>query len=515
VGQVKWDPYAVPDTPEAGWYPDPSGGGRERYFDGATWTDQTRIPQLKPRRRATTSQDPTPAGQDTPDVPVSPSPGAATGRRKASLAAALAATHEPIAAQPTSPPAPGSRGAAPEAPRGRGRRSLAAALASAPEVDPNSAQALLPPTLGLPPALRDRGPAPAGWYPDPARGLQLRFYDGTGWTSRTRRQDDEKLRRLPKAALILRARILEAQDAAALRRGDKPVTSPKRFRVQPAQPVPSLTRPGHRNRSGSVWGTAATLVATVGAAASIYFGWQLWGSDVYTAYQQEQLAAELEQTTAVPVEVYLPTPAGPSPTTGDTPTQPATPTPSPAVPSPSSITAPASPTTTPAQKPAGSSSAPRVVQPGKHRDGQAVGTIEIPKIGLKKVFVLGTSVDDLKKGPGLWKWGVFPGTPGNATISGHRTTYGGPFRHLDQLQYGDKIIVRVPGQPDAVFEVRGHTIAPPFDTRVTKQTPGARLTLTTCDPVGSAAQRLVIQAELIKGKYAQYAVDRDDWVLLK
>jgi TM2 domain-containing membrane protein YozV len=29
-------------TPQADWYPDPGGSGRERYWDGDRWTDQTR-----------------------------------------------------------------------------------------------------------------------------------------------------------------------------------------------------------------------------------------------------------------------------------------------------------------------------------------------------------------------------------------------------------------------------------------------------------------------------------------
>ncbi len=29
-------------APAAGWYPDPSGQGGERYWDGSTWSDQTR-----------------------------------------------------------------------------------------------------------------------------------------------------------------------------------------------------------------------------------------------------------------------------------------------------------------------------------------------------------------------------------------------------------------------------------------------------------------------------------------
>lgn len=31
-----------PPPPTAGWYPDPSGSGGERYWDGGRWTAQTR-----------------------------------------------------------------------------------------------------------------------------------------------------------------------------------------------------------------------------------------------------------------------------------------------------------------------------------------------------------------------------------------------------------------------------------------------------------------------------------------
>jgi len=75
--------------------------------------------------------------------------------------------------------------------------------------------------------------------------------------------------------------------------------------------------------------------------------------------------------------------------------------------------------------------------------------------------------------------------------------------------------VDIVGQPAAIFEVRGHTIASPFDVRVTGQTTGVRLTLTTCDPVGSAAQRYVVEAELISGKNAIYATPKARWKLLR
>ena len=68
--------------------------------------------------------------------------------------------------------------------------------------------------------------------------------------------------------------------------------------------------------------------------------------------------------------------------------------------------------------------------------------IQIPKIGVDKVFVEGTGREDLKKGPGHYPGTPLPGQIGNAAIAGHRTTYGQPFFDLDQLGPGDEIITQ-------------------------------------------------------------------------
>jgi len=38
-------PIAPPPQVSAGWFPDPSGSGNERYWDGGTWTPDVRKPQ--------------------------------------------------------------------------------------------------------------------------------------------------------------------------------------------------------------------------------------------------------------------------------------------------------------------------------------------------------------------------------------------------------------------------------------------------------------------------------------
>jgi sortase A len=131
-------------------------------------------------------------------------------------------------------------------------------------------------------------------------------------------------------------------------------------------------------------------------------------------------------------------------------------------------------------------------------EGEPLGLITINKIGLEAVLFEGVDRDTLKGGPGHMPWTPVPGQPGNAVISGHRTTYGRPFYDLDQLVLGDRIEVET-AIGTSVYEVKVIEIVLPTDVYVTEPLPGAWLTLTTCHPRFSAAKRLVLQAELVAG----------------
>lgn len=130
--------------------------------------------------------------------------------------------------------------------------------------------------------------------------------------------------------------------------------------------------------------------------------------------------------------------------------------------------------------------------------GQPFARILIPSIEMDHVVWEGVEREDLKNGPGHMPWTALPGQPGNAVISGHRTTYGAPFFSLDEVELGDPITMET-ATGSHVYEVREILIVDPTAVEVTEFREGAWLTLTTCHPVYSAAQRLVIHAELIGG----------------
>lgn len=138
-------------------------------------------------------------------------------------------------------------------------------------------------------------------------------------------------------------------------------------------------------------------------------------------------------------------------------------------------------------------------------DGKPVAQIFAPDIDLDWTVVAGVSSDALTKGPGHYTSTPMPGQPGNASIAGHRTTWGAPFNRIDELDPGDEITVRTV-QGTFVYRVveqdngLGYFIVTPDRVDVLDQDftehPN-RLTLTACHPKFSAAQRIIVVAELV------------------
>jgi sortase A len=130
--------------------------------------------------------------------------------------------------------------------------------------------------------------------------------------------------------------------------------------------------------------------------------------------------------------------------------------------------------------------------------GQAVGIIRIPQIRLDMAIVEGVDPDDLRKGPGHYPGTPLPGTRGNVGIAGHRTTYARPFWALDRLEAGDRIYVDT-RRGRFVYRVEWARVVTPDQVEVLDPTGAPSLTLTTCHPKFSAAQRLIVRAVQVSG----------------
>jgi sortase A len=141
--------------------------------------------------------------------------------------------------------------------------------------------------------------------------------------------------------------------------------------------------------------------------------------------------------------------------------------------------------------------------------GDPLFSIKIPKIGLDTVIVQGVGREELKKGPGLFpdcdEYGgsdcvpdaKYPGEEGNVAISGHRTTYGAPFYRISELAKGD-VVDFISGRARYRYKVRDFEIVDPVGGyNVVLQHGKDELTLTSCHPRFSAAQRYIVHADYV------------------
>jgi len=137
--------------------------------------------------------------------------------------------------------------------------------------------------------------------------------------------------------------------------------------------------------------------------------------------------------------------------------------------------------------------------------GETIGMVEIDKIGLKTAMVEGAEQDNIKFAVGhlpfsssLYELGK---ENHNFAIVGHRSyTYGKFFNRLDELENNDEIIVYARNKV-LTYKVFDKKIVQPTNVDVVNPIEGKSVvTLITCYPEYSDAQRLVLFSELVEEK---------------
>ncbi|MFJ4472476.1 class E sortase [Streptomyces sp. NPDC089424] len=143
---------------------------------------------------------------------------------------------------------------------------------------------------------------------------------------------------------------------------------------------------------------------------------------------------------------------------------------------------------------------------------RAYAILAIPRLDLRVPVAEGISKPDvLDKGyAGHYPGTGQPGRAGNFALAGHRNTHGEPFRYLDRLGDGDRIVVetRAAVYTYAVDQTLARTSA--HDTGVIRpvprslvhpgrgySAPGFYITLTTCTPQYTSTYRLVVWGTLL------------------
>lgn len=129
------------------------------------------------------------------------------------------------------------------------------------------------------------------------------------------------------------------------------------------------------------------------------------------------------------------------------------------------------------------------------KPGDSIAYLEIPALSLKQTVLEDAAWANLAKGPVHVSKTAKIGDVGTALISGHRTMYGAPFHKLDSLKAGDKLLLYT---KKAVFTYTVTEIKAikPDDWSDIKPDGEPRLVLSTCNPMYSAAQRLLAISKL-------------------
>ncbi len=132
---------------------------------------------------------------------------------------------------------------------------------------------------------------------------------------------------------------------------------------------------------------------------------------------------------------------------------------------------------------------------GEIENGDAIGRLAVPTVGIDYVFVQGTDEADLQKGPGHYPDTGLPGQGRTIGIAGHRTTYLAPFHDIAEIDRGDDVVLNMPYGKFS-YEVVKTDIVDPSAVEVVDDVGSERVVLTACHPLYSAAERYVVTAKL-------------------
>lgn len=150
--------------------------------------------------------------------------------------------------------------------------------------------------------------------------------------------------------------------------------------------------------------------------------------------------------------------------------------------------------------------------PGTFSPGEGFALLYIPKLDVKAPIAEGISKQKVLDhgmvghyGSGKLKTAMPWDKKGNFALAGHRNTHGEPFRYINNLKPGDKIVVET---QNAFFTYEMTSILPqtqPSNTGVIGpvppgsgfKEPGRYITLTTCTPEFTSKYRMIVWGKMV------------------
>ena len=235
---------------------------------------------------------------------------------------------------------------------------------------------------------------------------------------------------------------------------------------------PRRARPRRKKRGffSTLVGVIGELMITAGILLGLFVVWQLWWTDVEAhSFQAEVLQEWRAQENVVEAPVQVAEKRTDAP------------------PTPSAVA-----------------------------EGESLGNLYVPRInGSERLATIAHGVgmnDVLNKGYiGHYPDTQLPGEIGNFATAAHRQSYGAPYKQIEQIVPGDSLIVETTNAY-IVYEVVSDEIVHPSQVEVIGPVPNEpgvvpterMITLTTCHPLYSAAQRWITYGEF------SYWIDKEE-----